>query len=151
MTANMGGYYANARPYHKLAPYESTDVTKGACVKTWDMTDTQGYHSFYGSTTIGDVDLCKTKAETACTASGSGCTWVSLKACTADQYATTTACDQSQVHTTNGKKTKFFFYDVASQQQIDNTNADTCSRHTLTNLMCGDGRSIYTTMLLNMN
>lgn len=129
----MGGLWVTATEAHAESPdhihplempWGHSGIFSG--YDTWDMTDTQGYHSFYGSTTIGDVDLCKTKAETACTASDSGCTWVSLKACTADQYATTTACDQSQVHTTNGKKTKFFFYDVASQQQIDNTNADTC-------------------------
>ena len=127
---------ANARPYHKLAPYELTNVRKGACVRPWTSPTNSGYYSFYGATSISDVDLCKTKAETACTASGSGCTWVKFQTCTADQYATTTACDQSQVHTTNGKKTKFFV----------SGDADTCSRHTLTNPMCGDGRcdAVYT-------
>ena len=147
MTANMGGYYANARPYHKLAPYESTDVTKGACVRTWNSPTNTGHYSFYGATSITDVDLCKTKDETTCAASNSinpnqseHCTWVEPQACTADKFTETDACDQ-QVHTsqgyaTNGKKTRFFV----------SGDDDTCSRHTLTNPMCGDGRcdAVYT-------
>ena len=136
---NMG-YYGSIF----LAPYESTDVTKGACVRTWTSPTNTGYYSFYGATRVSDVDICKTKDETTCAEKnqllGMTCTWVALQACTADTFTETSACDQ-QGHTdvpypTNGKKTKFFV----------SGDADTCSRHTLTNPMCGDGRcdAVYT-------
>ena len=131
-------YYSNSQ--YPLAPYESNNVANGACVRTWTSPTNTGYYSFYGATRVSDVDICKTKDETTCAASNSGCTWVALQACTADTFTETSACDQ-QGHTdvpypTNGKKTKFFV----------SGDADTCSRHTLTNPMCGDGRcdAVYT-------
>ena len=127
---NMG-YYGSIF----LAPYETKDVTKGACVKAWTSPSNSGYYSFYGATRVSDVDICKTKDETTCAASNSGCTWVALQACTADKFTETSACN-GQTYPTNGKKTKFFV----------SGDADTCSRHTLTNPMCGDGRcdAVYT-------